>query len=132
MNSLIPLFSSNILETESILCSPIGGAMNCIPTGMELSNPAGRLIAHVPARLTAIVNMSAVECRGWCRRREDHVAFLKSVHEVVPDERPDLLSSQVVGIIITAAQYVCSEDDSALDFVSEALSAGFEIKTVEV
>src|SRR5579862_2108735 len=72
---------------------------------------------HLQRIVTPVAGLERGLRRG---RRDDGVAFLEGLGEIVADERAHLLGAEVIGVIITAAQHVGAENDAPLDLGAEA------------
>ena len=69
------------------------------------------------------------EFKGLRRRSRSHndINGFKCLLEISAYERADFLGAQIIGVVVSGTQNVASLNNSALDFLSEALGAAFDI-----
>ena len=68
-----------------------------------------------------------LERRGGGGRSKNDVDFLEDPFEIPPDQGSGFLSSQIIGVVVTAAQAIGAENATSLDFFAEPFAAALGI-----
>src|SRR5205807_4317140 len=69
----------------------------------------------------ALAELERGHRRSW---RDNRVHFFKGFHEILANQFPDFLGADVVSVVVTGAQNICAEYDSAFYFRAESFLAG--------
>src|SRR5205823_13750381 len=80
-------------------------------------------------RIGALAQLERGHRRRW---RNQNIYLFESAREILADQLSHLLRAQVVGVVITGAQNVSAENNSAFHFRAETFcaSAAIEIENI--
>ena len=69
--------------------------------------------------------LANAESRRWRRRRQDRVdACGETVLEIFLDQGADLLSAQVISVVVASGEHVGPDHDAAAHFIAKTFAAG--------